>query len=370
MNNENLSRLAGLIRNGREELLAIWRQEVRRLPGAVNLDAPTINDQVPQLLNSLAEALTRAQESSDAQTDAISAEHGLLRWQAGFDVTEVVAEYNILRGCLQRAAESDGIILSGNALHIVNSVFDEAVGRAVKAFETMMTIELQHRHDEHITFILHDLRTPLEAISLATTLLESSLTAGARSDGINSALSVLRGNISRLTERLRKVLGRGTELSRTFQPEFSHVNLRGQVDTMIHDFGLLATSERTEMSNDVPADIEIYSDARLLSQILQNLLSNALKFTSQGTVQIGARKTSDGTVECWVKDSGAGIAPDRLDKVFERFETDSEAEKRGIGLGLAIVKEIVELHKGEIWVESQVGQGSTFTFIVPGLQSD
>jgi two-component system phosphate regulon sensor histidine kinase PhoR len=368
---ENLNRLAALIRNGREALLATWRQEVRCLPGAENLDTPTINDQVPQLLNSLAGALTRASESTDPQTDAISAEHGLLRWQAGFDVTEVVAEYNILRCCLQGAAESDGIILSGKALRIVNSIFDEAVGRAVKAFETMMTIELQHRHDEHIAFILHDLRTPLEALSLATTLLERSLRGETRSDGVNSALSVLRGNISRLSERVRQVLGGGIGLGRTFQAEFTFVNLRGQVDVVIHDMSPLATSAGTDVSNDVPADIEIYSDARLLSQIIQNLLSNALKFTSQGTVQIGAGKVSDdGTVECWVKDSGEGIAPDRLGKVFERFETDSEPERRGIGLGLAIVKEIVELHKGEIRVESEVGKGSTFTFVIPGLESD
>jgi signal transduction histidine kinase len=371
MQNDNLKRLAALIRNEREGLLATWRREVRRLPGAANLDTPTINDQVPQLLDNLAEALARAQENTNAQTDAISTEHGLLRWQAGFDVTEVVAEYNILRSCLQDAAEGDGLPLSGTTLHIINSVFDEAVGRAVKAFETMMTIELQHRHEEHVAFLLHDLRTPLEALSLATSLLERSMDVDASSGSVKSALSVLRGNINRLSERVRQVLRGETGLGRAFQPEFTRVNLRGQVDEIIHDLGPLATSIGTEVSNAVPADIEIFSDARLLAQIIQNLLSNALKFTSQGTVQIGARKVSnDGTVECWVKDSGEGIPPDRLDKVFERFETDSEPERRGIGLGLAIVKEVVELHNGEIRVESKVGQGSTFFFVIPGPQSE
>jgi signal transduction histidine kinase len=140
---------------------------------------------------------------------------------------------------------------------------------------------------------------------------------------------------------------------------------------MICDFGPLAASAGTEVRNLVPADIEIYSDAKLLTQIIQNLLSNALKFTSQGDVQIGARKVDvDGTVECWVKDSGTGIPSDRLEKIFERFETAADPEKRGIGLGLAIVKEIVELHKGEIRVASEVGQGSTFTFVIPNMKSD
>lgn len=371
MPKENLNRLAALIVDEREHLLANWRREVRRLPGAANLDTPTINDQIPQLLDSLANALKREDDSANRETDSISAEHGLLRWQAGFDVTEVVAEYNILRGCLQDLAERHGIILSGEMLHIVNSVFDEAVGLAIKAFETMMTIELQHRHEEHIAFLLHDLRTPLEALSLATTLLERSLGMDARNNTVDSALAVLRGNIDRLAERVRQVLRTEAGLGKRFQPEFTWVKVRELVDEMIRDLGPLAGSAGTEVRNDVPADIEIYSDPKLLAQIIQNLLSNALKFTSQGVVQIGARKISaDGTVEGWVKDSGTGIPADRLEKVFERFETTADPEKRGIGLGLAIVREIVELHKGEIRVESEVGQGSTFKFVVPNLQSD
>jgi two-component system, sensor histidine kinase ChiS len=81
-------------------------------------------------------------------------------------------------------------------------------------------------------------------------------------------------------------------------------------------------------------------------------------------VEIGARYNED-SVECWVKDSGVGIAPDQVDKVFDRFETTSEPERSGLGLGLAIVKEVIELHKGEIRVQSEVGKGSTFTFVFP-----
>jgi len=371
MSKENLNRLAALIFNEREQLLADWRREVRRLPGAEKLDTPTINDQVPQLLDRLAKALTSAPQGAEAHVEAISTEHGLLRWQAGFDVTEVFSEYNILRGCLHAAAERAGIILSGEPLHIVNNVFDEAVGRAIKAFETMVTIELQQRHEEHIAFLLHDLRTPLEALSLATTLLERSLEADHRSSTVDSALAVLRGNIDRLAERVRQVLRGEKGLGRKFQPEFASVRLHDLVDEMIRDLGPLAASAGTEVRNDVPADIEVYSDAKLLAQIIQNLLSNALKFTSQGVVQIGARKVrADGTVECWVKDSGIGIPSDRLDKVFDRFETAADPEKRGIGLGLAIVKEIVDLHKGEIRVNSEVGHGSNFVFIIPGMASD
>jgi two-component system phosphate regulon sensor histidine kinase PhoR len=366
MPTENLQRLAALITDKRDELLGDWRTLVRRLPGAADLDAPTINDEVPQLLDSLAEQLVRTSEEADAEVRAVSAEHGLLRWQAGFDVTEVVAEYNILRCCLQELAERNGLMLFGNAARIVNTVFDEAVGRAVKAFETMMTIELRHHHEEHIAFMLHDLRTPLEALSLATTLVERSLAAEAKNPPVESALSVLRANIDRLNNQIRNVLQGAKGIGRTFEPQFTMLNLRQQVDKMIHDLGPIAQLSQTKIINEVPADVEVYSETRLLDQVLQNLLSNAVKFTPGGTVTIGGQTKEVGSVTCWVSDTGKGIAADNLDRVFERFETAASPEQRGIGLGLAIVKEIVELHEGEITVESEVGKGSTFKFRIPG----
>jgi two-component system phosphate regulon sensor histidine kinase PhoR len=366
MPTEHLQRLAALINDRRDELLADWRTQVRRLPGAADLDAPTINDEVPQLLESLAEELIRHSEEADAEVRAVSAEHGLLRWQAGFDVTEVVAEYNILRICLHELAERNGLMLFGKAARIVNTVFDEAVGRAIKAFETMMTIELQHRHEEHIAFMLHDLRTPLEALSLATTLLDRSLPSNAKNLPIESALSVLRANIDRLNNQIRNVLQGAKGIGRTFEPQFTTFNLRQLVEQMIHDFGPIAELSQTKITNEVPADVEVYSEIRLLEQVIQNLLSNAVKFTPQGTVIVGARTEEDGSMTCWVTDTGKGIETDNLERVFERFETAGSPGQRGIGLGLAIVKEIVELHEGELSAESQLGKGSTFKFRIPG----
>jgi signal transduction histidine kinase len=364
MANQNVSRLVSLIKTQREALLGRWREQVRDLPGAAGLDTPTINDEVPQLLDNLAEALDIGDE--DRETNAISAEHGLLRWQAGFDVTEVVSEYNILRQCVQDAAESEGIALIGKTLHVINKVFDEAIGKAVKGFETMMTIELQHRHDEHLAFVLHDLRTPLEALSLATTLLERSLAADARNSGIDSALSVLRGNINRLSQRVRLVLSTASGIGRSFHPQFTLLNLHAQVEKVARDFEPLAASAGTVLVNQIDDGIEVYSEELLLGQIFENLISNAIKFTARGVIEIEARETSDEQfVQCTVKDSGQGIPPEQVEKIFERFETGPEPAQSGLGLGLAIVKEIVELHKGEISVESEVGKGSTFTFLLP-----
>lgn len=112
----------------------------------------------------------------------------------------------------------------------------------------------------------------------------------------------------------------------------------------------------------------IFADARLLGQVFQNLISNAIRFTPNGKVIIGAQlRGADETVQCWVEDTGTGIDPERLEKIFDKLETDHQPDKRGVGLGLAIVKQIVELHEGIVAVESRVGEGSKFTLEIPQL---
>jgi len=122
---------------------------------------------------------------------------------------------------------------------------------------------------------------------------------------------------------------------------------------------------RVEGLDDLPA---VHADAERLRQVLANLLSNAIKFSPHGgEVTVGAR--AQGTqVLVWVADHGLGIPPEALPKLFSKFYRVEHHETRhigGTGLGLALVKEIVEAHNGSVWVESVVGQGSTFFFTVP-----
>jgi hypothetical protein len=225
MNKDKLGELAELILRNREAVLAQWRQQVCALPAAQHLDAPTLNDEIPQLVEKLAEELKRNSEIIDAETNAISTEHGLLRWQADFDVTEVVSEYNILRRGLHDLGEDNGLVLSGRAGRIVNSLIDDAIGKAIKAFETMMTIELRHQHEEHIAFVLHDLRTPLDAVHLATALLEREIPS-VSNPAMESAVSVLRGNTDRMSDRVRYILHRTSRIGTATKREFTILNLR------------------------------------------------------------------------------------------------------------------------------------------------
>ena len=113
-----------------------------------------------------------------------------------------------------------------------------------------------------------------------------------------------------------------------------------------------------------------YGDRAKIKQVLLNLLSNAVKFTPEGgRIDVRAALV-DGTVEISVTDTGIGIAPEDQEVLFEEFRQVGKSDKKaeGTGLGLALCRKFVELHGGRIWVKSQVGQGSTFTFTIPLLQ--
>ena len=112
---------------------------------------------------------------------------------------------------------------------------------------------------------------------------------------------------------------------------------------------------------------QIQADERKVRQVVLNLLSNAIKFTPEGgRIEVGA-VSRDGFVEISVSDTGVGIAPEDQEAVFEEFRQVGTAAKKveGTGLGLTLCRKFVELHGGKIWVKSQLGQGSTFTFTIP-----
>ena len=169
-----ISKLAALIRQQKEALLKTWRDQVRELPSAAGLDIPTLNDHIPTLLEELAQALEQPSDENISETlrDGSPPEHGIQRFEDGFDPTEVVSEYNILRGCVHDLALEHDLMMGGRAFHILNRVLDEAIGLAVKTHAEQTALEVKKRREEYLAFVAHDLRNPLTAISMAASLLE------------------------------------------------------------------------------------------------------------------------------------------------------------------------------------------------------
>ena len=364
-----LQTLAELITRHRDALLAQWRRQVRELPSARHLDTPTLNDHIPDLLDELAAALeTRSgQTIPETLAEASPPAHGLQRLQDGFDIEEVVAEYNILRGCIHDLATAHDVNLQGRPFHVINRVFDHAIGQALQSYATRRALEVQQRREEYLAFVVHDLRTPLFAISLTGRVLERTLPQQGLGDEAQRMLKSLRRNVQQLESLVRKVLEENTNLQTDsgVRLERRWFDLWPMVEALVDDLHSVATTAQTQVMNRVPDDMVVFADVGLLRRVFQNLIGNAVKFTPGGEVIVAAQTSNDNsTVECWVSDNGPGIGPEMLDKVFDKGESSAE-DDAGTGLGLAIVKTFIEAHGGSVSVKSEVGMGSTFRFTLP-----
>lgn len=364
-----LDHLAALLQQEDQTLLARWRQQVRQLPAAGELDVPTLNDHIPELLNELAKALRSKSDQTipEALRESTPPAHGLQRLQEAFDIEEVVAEYNILRGCIHDLADDNGLNLQGQPFHIINRVLDSAIGLALQTYATQRALEVQRRREEYLAFVAHDLRTPLNAISLAGRVLERLLPGRGGSAETAQMLKTLRHSVRQLEGLVDKVLEENTNLETEvgIKLERREFDLWPLVEALIHDLHPVADTASTQLVNKIPDDLVVFADANLLRRVFQNLIANAIKYTPRGEIAIGARElAAEGAVECWVTDNGAGIPDELIDKVFDKGESDPE-NAAGMGLGLAIVKTFIEAHNGKVSVESKERAGSTFRFTVP-----
>jgi two-component system, OmpR family, phosphate regulon sensor histidine kinase PhoR len=365
----DLNKLATLVKQQATALLARWRQQVRQLPSARQLDVPTLNDHIPFLLVELAAALQSHGDQTipEALAEGCSPAHGLQRVQDAFDIEEVVAEYNILRGCIHDLADENGLNLHGKPFLIINRVFDHAIGVALQIYATKQALDVQRRREEYLAFVAHDLRTPLSAISMASRVLELIVPERGSTAVTVQMFKSLRRSVQQLEALVGKVLEENINLRTEvgIKMERREFDLWPLVESLIHDLHPVAGTSSTQLVNQVPDDMVAYADAGLLRRVFQNLIANAIKYTPRGEIVIGAREIGEKiAIECWVSDNGAGIAEDLLGKVLDKGETDP-ANVDGMGLGLAIVKTFTEAHGGHVTVESKEGVGSTFRFSLP-----
>ena len=182
-----------------------------------------------------------------------------------FDLEEVVPEYNILRGCLHDLAERHGVNLEGKPFHIINRVFDEAIGLAEKTYATQRTLEVQIHQKEHLAFVAHDLRTSLNAIFLAAKALDRILPVESRSAEASRMLNTLRRNARYLDARITKVIKENTapEVDAPVELEPREFDLWAFVEGLIYDFSPVAETATAQLINAIPDDLMVYADASL-----------------------------------------------------------------------------------------------------------
>jgi signal transduction histidine kinase len=229
-------------------------------------------------------------------------------------------------------------------------------------------LEAASRHkSEFLSNMSHELRTPLNAIIGFSEVLGERM-FGELTDKQEEYLKDIMESGQHLLSLINDILDLSKIEAGRMELELTEFNLPQAIDNALTLVRERAGRRDIALHQAVDERLGVIrGDERKVKQVLLNLLSNALKFTPEGgRIDVSAR-LQDGSVEISVADTGVGIAPEDQEAVFEEFRQVGRADKKaeGTGLGLTLCRKFVELHGGRIWVNSQVGVGSTFTFTLP-----
>jgi PAS domain S-box-containing protein len=234
--------------------------------------------------------------------------------------------------------------------------------------------ELQKLQADFIDNVTHELRTPLVAMSHSIKLLLEGL-AGPIGDEQKKFLEIALRNIKRLQDLIDQLLDFSKITSDKATLDYADHRIEELVDDSVSSIQAWADTKQIIIEKNISTDVpEVPLDYDKVIQVMTNLLSNALKFTPEkGRIRIESCAVSEpsGGTRCLkvsVSDTGKGIAKEDLERIFEKFVqvgARTPMEIRGTGLGLPITRKIIELHRGKIWVESEPGKGSTFSFTLP-----
>ena len=213
----------------------------------------------------------------------------------------------------------------------------------------------------------HELRTPLNAILGFNELILAEI-YGEVPEGMKEPLTDIQTSGKHLLRLINNVLDLAKIEAGRMELALAEYSVHDTVESVRSTLRPLAAEKGLDFVATVPEDIPIaYGDFGRITQCLMNLAGNSLKFTKQGKVEI-AVQLNEGVLVYRVNDTGIGIPPDKIGSLFTEFkQTDATiaSEYGGTGLGLSISKKFIEMHGGRVWVESEVGKGSSFIFEVP-----
>ena len=220
--------------------------------------------------------------------------------------------------------------------------------------------------DEFLANTSHELRTPLNGIlGIADSLIEGA--NGILDKKTQSDLSLISLSANRLNNLVNDILDFSKLKKKDISLQLKSINLHDLIKVVV-DISSYGLKKNLKIKNNVIRHFpNIVADENRVYQILHNVIGNAVKFTDQGEVIISGNFTEE-TVVISVKDSGIGIAKDKFNSIFSSFEQGDGTTQRnhgGTGLGLSISKKLVELHKGRIWLTSELGKGSIFYLEFP-----
>jgi signal transduction histidine kinase len=229
--------------------------------------------------------------------------------------------------------------------------------------------ELERLRAEFVSVASHELKTPINVIIGYLELLQEGI-YGELPKAQKDILQTITKQANTLTRLVKRLLDISRFEASGGKLDVREMDLQKFLMTLESSFSVLASQRDISFTVNHGENLprKVYWDEDRINEVLGNLLSNAFKFTQRGgkvTLRVGAE---DNKVTITVIDTGAGISPEQLPHIFDKFyqaDNQAQAATKGTGLGLAIAKEIVEAHGGRITVQSEVGKGTTFIVVLP-----
>ena len=269
---------------------------------------------------------------------------------------------------ISREDETKKILRASSA--VIENENGHTVGMVSVLSDITKQKELDQLKSNFVASVSHELRTPLVAIEKSITLILSNA-AGPISQNQEQFLSIAERNLKRLSLLINDLLDLSKLEAGKMELLRELCSIENMIDEVLKSFETWASTKSIRMEKNIHGPIsDLYADPNKINQVLNNLIGNAIKFTpNNGSIIIEASFDNENKeIKVIVQDTGSGIAQGDLKKVFDKFYQaagKSHSEIIGTGIGLSIAKEIVELHCGRIWAESEQGQGAKFIFTLP-----
>jgi len=254
--------------------------------------------------------------------------------------------------------------------------FAEAFSLGYARFLDFRRLEQQNRaletanrlKSEFLANMSHEIRTPMNAvINFSSLILDGSY--GEINEELRDAVEEIDKNGVALLSLINDILDLAKIEAGAMKLEITECEPEALLQTALSGLEYEAEEKGLNLSTEVERGLPTLKvdERRLTQHVLVNLIENAIKFTAEGEIRVGARR-EDGDIQFWVSDTGIGISVDEQENIFESFrQVDGSVTRvaQGSGLGLTIVRRFVEMHGGRIWVESELGKGATFRFTIP-----
>jgi PAS domain S-box-containing protein len=292
-------------------------------------------------------------------------------------IRHVVLETRVIRNLEVPRKKKDGTTI---VVALSVSPIEDASGRVTAFLHVAKDITEKKRYEERlkeldtmksdfVSSVSHELRTPLTAIKGSVDNMLDGLT-GALNDKQTRYLIRIKSNADRLSRLINDLLDLSRIEAGKIELKPSRVDLGRLACDIAETLRPMAAEKLIDIDvASVASGLAAWADRDKLTQVLMNLIGNALKFTPpNGRVGIAVERNDDNWVRVSVTDTGPGIARGEAAKIFDKFYQIANVDKqktRGTGLGLSISKSLIEMHGGKIWMESEVGKGSTFSFTLP-----